>query len=62
MYDVHLKVMGQIEHYLKRIYFDPQHPGGFASADKLYQAVQREWEYKVKQRQRHGWNQWMLIL
>ena len=55
MYDIHLKAMGQIEHYLRRIYFDPKHPGGFASADKLYQAVQREGKYKVNRGQIKTW-------
>lgn len=39
--------MKQWEKYLKRIYFDPKHPGGFASAAKLYKAVQREGKYKA---------------
>lgn len=39
--------MEQWERYLKKIYFDPKHPGGFASAGKLFKAVQQEGKYKT---------------
>ena len=39
--------MAQWEKYLKKIYFDPVHPGGFASADKLHKAVKREGKYNI---------------
>ena len=47
--------MARKESYLRKIYFDPRHPGGFASADKLYKTVQREGKFKVSQADVRRW-------
>ena len=35
------------EDYLKTIYFDPKHPGGFAGPQKLYKVVENEGKFKI---------------
>ena len=47
--------MQQWERYLKSIYFNPKHAGGFSSANKLFKAVQREGKYNIKLGQIKRW-------
>lgn len=39
--------MAPWEDYLKAIYYDPKHPGGFAGPQKLYKVVQSEGKFKI---------------
>lgn len=36
-----------MEEYLKKIWYDPRHPGSFAGPSKLYQVVKREGKYDI---------------
>jgi hypothetical protein len=36
-----------MEEYLKKIWYDPKHPGSFAGPSKLYQVVKREGKYDI---------------
>ncbi|XP_061167375.1 uncharacterized protein LOC133176237 [Saccostrea echinata] len=36
-----------MEEYLKGIWYDPRHPGSFASPSKLYEIVKREGKFKI---------------
>lgn len=36
-----------MEEYLKKIWYDPRHPGSFAGPSKLYQVVKQEGKFKV---------------
>ncbi|WAR09981.1 YMD3-like protein [Mya arenaria] len=39
--------MAQVEDYLKTIYYDAKHPGGFAGPQKLYKVVQKEGKFRI---------------
>ena len=45
------------EKYLKRIYFDPAHPGSFQSPLRLYHIVKKEGKYKISHKQIKKWIQ-----
>lgn len=36
-----------MEQYLKKIWYDPRHPGSFAGATKLYEIVKKEGIYNI---------------
>lgn len=36
-----------MEEYLKKIWYDPAHPGSFAEPSKLYQVVKQEGKFNV---------------
>lgn len=36
-----------MEQYLKKIWYDPRHPGSFAGATKLYEIVKKEGKYDI---------------
>lgn len=36
-----------MEEYLKKIWYDPAHPGSFAGPSKLYQVVKQEGKFNV---------------
>lgn len=36
-----------MEEYLKKIWYDPGHPGSFAGPSKLYQVVKQEGKFNV---------------
>lgn len=36
-----------MEQYLKKIRYDPRHPGSFAGATKLYEIVKKEGKYNI---------------
>lgn len=37
----------EMEQYLKKIWYDPRHPGSFAGATKLYEIVKKEGKYDI---------------
>lgn len=37
----------EMEQYLKKIWYDPRHPGSFAGAQKLYEIVKKEGKYNI---------------
>ena len=39
--------MAPWEEYLKKIYFDPSHPGSFSGPQKLYKVVKSEGKYDI---------------
>ena len=39
--------MAPWEDYLKRIYYNPKHPGSYAGPKKLYEAVKTEGKFKI---------------
>lgn len=39
--------MAPWEDYLKRIYYDPKHPGAFAGPQKLYKVVKSEGKFNI---------------
>lgn len=36
-----------MEQYLKKVLYDPRHPGSFAGATKLYEIVKKEGKYDI---------------
>lgn len=46
---LHFKTRNEegMEQYLKKIWYDPRHPGSFAGAQKLYEIVKKEGKYSI---------------
>ena len=43
------------ENYLKKIYYDPQHPASFSGVDKIYRAVRKEGKYVLGKTKIRKW-------
>ena len=39
-----------VKRYLEKIYYDPEHPGGFSGVDRLYRAIKSEGRHKISRK------------
>jgi len=49
--------MSEWKEYLKKIWYDPKHPGSYTGPDKLYKVVKREGKFKIGRRRILSWLQ-----